>query len=281
MGDIRFQSLLLALGAHAILSIGAGGQQPQPPPLPDSVASKLPQADWVTLLTREPGLTEPVLIQPSYSLRDECVGQKLEGSVKFSFVVDASGNPRNVIFERALANGIDLFALKLMLESKFQPAMLRGSPVSAGREVEMHLRLCAEQRTDKSGKPEVFLRLRLPPEEKFEDWHHPPAQVNLAPISMPPGTQADSNNSSHLTAGKSLVRPPVPDGKGRPASFSISLIVDEHGIPQAVKPLKSTDQTLLPQIIQYISDIRFQPATNDGMPVPTQLTIDLDIKSDL
>ena len=209
------------------------------------------------------------------------MGQKLEGSVKFSFVVDASGNPRNVIFERALANGIDLLALKLMLESRFQPAVLSGSPVPAGREVEMRLQLCAEQRTDQSGKTGVFLRLRLPPEEKFEDWHRPPAQVNLAPISMPSGILAGSNNSSHLILEKCVARPPAPDGKGRSASFSISLVVDEHGIPQDVKPLKSADQTLLPQIIQYIRDFRYQPATNDGMPVPTQGTVDLDIKSDL
>lgn len=270
----RTESLSLVLGA--LLSIGAGGQQP--PPAPDPIESNLPQPNWVKLYDREQGIAEPLLNQPVYFLQSECKGRKLDGSVRFSFVVDSNGFPRNVVFERALAHEIDLLALKLMLSRRFQPAVLNGSPVAVGRSVEMRLRVCAEQTPGPYGKIDGSLRLRFPPEEKFEDWHHPPAQVNLAPISMPPGMQADHERiSSHFTSPKELAHPAPPNTKGRDASFSFNVLVDEHGIPQVVETLKATDQTLLPQFIQALRDVRYIPARKDGMPVPAHITVTLKI----
>jgi hypothetical protein len=284
MHDARFRSLFLALAVSALLPIGSAGQQP--PLARDSVGSNLPQPDnlpqpeWVKIYSREQGITEPTLIQPAYSLQGECKGDKDGGSVKFAFVVDSNGLPRNVVFERALANGVDLVALKLMLDSKFQPAMLNGSPVAAGRKVEMRLQICTEQKKDPSGRVDTVFRLRLPPEEKFAEWPDPPVQANLAPISMPPGMRAEHEptSGSHFTPSKALIRPKTPDVKGIPESFLVSLIVDEHGIPHDLKALQFTNRTLLPQILECIRNTRYQPALNDGMPVPALLTIGIDIQ---
>ena len=283
MNDIRFLSLLLTLAASMLLSINSAGQQP--PLAPDSVASNLrqpenlPQPEWVKLYSREQGITEPTLIQPDYSLQSECKGYKVGGSVKFAFVVDSNGLPRNVVFERALGNGVDLVSLRLMLDSKFQPATLNGSPVAVGRKVEMRLQICTEEKKDPSGRVDTVFRLRLPPEEKFAEWPDPPVQANLAPISMPPGMRAEHDpTSSNFTHSKSLILPRPPDVKGHAESFLVSLTADEHGIPHDLKVLQFTNRTLLPQILECIRNMRYQPALKDGMPVPALTTIGIDIQ---
>jgi hypothetical protein len=278
MSDIRRQSLLLVLAACALLSKGADGQQP--PPARDSVESNLPQPEWVKLYSREQGITGPTLIQPATSLQSECKGQKSDGRVTLSFVVDSNGLPRNVVFEKALASEVDLLALKLLLNSKFQPAMLNGTPVAAGQSVEMRLQVCSEVTKDQSGKRSGFLRLRYPPEEKLEGWHNPPAQANLAPIAMPPDMQFDKKPpSGDFTPPMMLTHPTPPDAKGHPGSFSFLVRVDEHGILQIQETLKSTDPQLLPLVMQCVRNTRHQPALYNGMPVPARSTIGMDIES--
>jgi len=268
----------MVLAAGSLLLTGAGGQQP--PPASESVQSNLPQPEWVKLYGGEQGVTEPKLIQPEYALQSECKGQKSEGSVKLSFVVDSEGQPRNVVFGRALANGIDLIALKLLLKSRFEPAVLNGSPVAVGRSVEMRLQVCAEESKDQSDETGASIRLRLPPEERFEDWHHPPVQANLAPIAILSGVMAEkSPTGSHFTAAKILIAAKRPDAKGRSGDFFVSFIVDEHGIPRSLVVLKATDQTLLPQVLQCVRNTRYQPALNDGMPVPAHYTMGINFRS--
>jgi hypothetical protein len=272
--DIRIQTLFLALFFGGLVSAGTEGQQS--PPSLDSFDLNLPQPEWVKLYGPGQGITEPILLQPTNSFQTDCRGTKLDGKVKFSFIIDSGGLPRNVVFEQALANEIDLLALKVMLESKFQPAMFNGNPVAVGGNLEMHIHTCAEQTADQSGKTQWTFRLRSTPEEKFEGWHHPPAQANLAPLAISPDVHAD-HLSSDLIPPKMLVRPPPPDAKGHSGKFSFQIFVDEHGVPQDLKVLTSTDSTLLPQVALCMRNMRFKPALKNGMPVPAHLTEELDI----
>lgn len=278
MSCIRRDSHLLILAACAVLAIKAVGQQS--PPAQDTVESKLPPPEWVKLYSRDQGITQPIPIESVSSFQSECKGQKRDGRVKLSFIVDSSGFPRNLVFERALANEVDLLALKLMMNTKFQPATLNGSPIAAGRSVEMRLQVCTEEITDQLGKAHAVFRLRYPPEERFEDWRNPQTQANLAPIAIPPGMWAELEPvNSHFTPPKILAHPQPPDAKGRSGSFSLVIVVDEHGIPQVKETLKSTDPTILPQVVQCFRNTRYRPALNDGMPVPARLTERLDIQS--
>ena len=265
---------MMALVFGALVFTRATGQQPSVSP--DSVELNLPQPEWVKLYSPERGISAPVLLQSAYPSQSECLGTKAGGDVRFSFVIDSNGLPRNVVFEQALANEIDVLALKVMLSSKFQPAMLNGTPVAVGRSVRMRLRTCAEQTTDQSGKTKFTVRLRSEPEEKFDDWHHPPAQANLAPIVLPPGIHAD-RMSSGLAPPTVLVHPPPPDAKGHSGKFLFKILVDEHGVPQDLEVLKSTDSTLLPQVTLSMRNMRFKPGLKDGMPVPAHLTVGIDI----
>jgi hypothetical protein len=278
MNDLRNHTLLLVLVACAFLSTSAVGQPPSP--TPDSVEANLIQSDWVTLYSHEQGVTEPVAIWPAAPLQSDCKLQKLDGRVKLSFVIDSNGIPRNLVFEQALANELDLLAIKLMLNAKFQPATLNGSPVAVGRSVEVHLQACEVETTDQSGKASTVFRLRKPAEEKLEVWRNAPTRANLAPITTPPGL-LEALEQAHIysIAPKPLIQPKSPDSKGHSGTFSFVVILDEHGIPQVREALKSTDQWLLPQVIQCVRNFRYQPARIDDMPVPTRITVGMDIKS--
>lgn len=273
---MTIQKLTMALALGALVLTGAEGQQP--PLSTDSGELNLPQPEWVKLHGPEQGISAPILVQSTYSLQSKCVGTKAGGDVKLSFVVDSRGLPRNVVFEKALANEIDLVALNVILNSKFQPAMLDGSPVAVGRSVKMRLQICAEQTTDPSGKNRFTFRLRSNPEETFDNLNHPPAQANLAPIVIQPGIHAD-RTSSGITPPTLLVHPPPPDAKGHSGKFSFKVLVNEHGVPQDLEVLKSTDLTLLPQVTLCMRNMRFKPALNEGMPVPAHITEDLDISA--
>ena len=269
MNLIRAHALLIAAFA-AFLSIGAGVQDSKSPPV--SGESNFPQPEWVKLYSREQGASAPVLIQLAGNFENDCKGLKRGGSVKFSFVVDSSGLPRNVVFERALANEIDLIALKLMLMSRFHPAMLDGNPVAVGRSVEMRLQVCDEQTKDSSGQVRGSSRLRSLPEEEFKEWEHSPDRANLAPDPMPHGLLANRGKINGLTPPKQLARPELPNLRGHSGSLFVEGFVDEHGIPQELKPVKHTDDELLPVFLQFFRNVRYQPAMKDGMPVPCHFT---------
>jgi hypothetical protein len=246
--------------------------------------SILPDAEVVKLYNGVQGVTAPALlnVQPANPLESKCKGAEENGTVKFSFIVDTSGHPRNVIFEQALANDVDLLALKVMLLSRFQPAMLNGSPVAIGEEAEMHLKACSEEVKDQSGKVTSHrFRLRFLPQEKFEDWRDGPVEANLAPFSMPAGANADHERvDSHFSLAKMLVRPGHPSaGREGQFSFQVRLLIDEHGVPRDIEILKATDRTMLPQVVQSFRKLRYQPARKDGMPVPVHEEVGLDISS--
>lgn len=276
MNHIPRRSLLCVLTACAFLPIPSKGQQPTPA----SADSNLPPANWVKLYSRDQVIAGPAIIEPEISIESDCKGKKSEGKVTLSFVVDSDGQPRNVFFEIANGNNIDLLALKWMLNSRFKPARFQDTPVPMGQKVEMRLQACQEETKDTSGKNSATFRLRLPPEEKFEDWQHSPAQANLAPIDMPSDVQAEHRPANgNFTPPKVLVRPSPPSANGHSGSFSFLVRVDEHGILEIQQTITSTDPQLLPGVMQCIRNFRHVPAFNNGMPVPAQATVGLSIKS--
>jgi hypothetical protein len=265
-----------AIVAVALATTACSAQQI--PVYPDTVNSNLPLPEQVELFNNAPGVVEPVLLpQQLAPLSTKCVGAKDSGTVAFSFVIDANGEPRNVIFKRAIANQIDLLALQILLGSRFQPAMLNGNPVAVGRDVEMHLEVCTEQQI---GTTSAVTRLRQLQSEKFAGWNHSPHQANLAPLHMPADAQAD-----HEKRGPDFTTPidiahRTLDAKGMSGSFEFGVLVDEHGLDHVEKVLKSTNPALLPVATLMIQSIRQTPAMKDGMPVPVHLTAGLNISSD-
>ncbi len=265
-------ALIAALALESSLSPVAGAQGALPA---KPISAPLPQPEHVKLSNDSPGLIEPTLVNAEgrIATNRECKGSDQDGTVKFSFVVDLNGHPRNVIFEQALENEIDLLALKIMLRSQFNPAMLNGAPVPVGREVEMRLRACAEIERDQSGQAIQRLHLRFPPDEKFKDWKQGQAEANLAPLLMPSGVYVDAEPVGGTFSQPKSLALPQPAALQGPRTFSLSvrMLVDEHGMPQDLQVLKCSDPAQSPQFVQTLRRMRFQPAMRDGMPVPAHI----------
>ncbi len=229
------------------------------------------------LHNNEPEVAEPVLLPQQFPvLSSKCDGAKDTGTVTLSFVIDAKGEPRNVVFKRALGNQIDILALQILLESHFQPAMLNGASIAVGRDAEIHLEVCTEPQP---GTINAVTRLCKPQIEKFTDWRHSPGQANLAPLHMPADAQADHEKpGADFTTPKAIAHRML-DTKGLSGSFEFGVLVDEHGIDHIEKVLKSTNPALLPVAVAMILSIRQTPAMKNGMPVPVHLTAGLNIGS--
>ncbi len=275
---LRLRHLNCALAA-VIIAIAASAQKPpaatpQLPRYPETRVSNLPQPQHIRLYNGASGLVEPVLItSETPSLSSVCKGTKDSGSVTLSFIVDDNGLPRNVVFKQALANQIDLLALQILLDSRFQPALLNGSPVSVGRDVAIRLQVCIEESPDGTGK----IRLRSPKTEKFNDWRHAPAEANLAPVPMPADALADGENiGPDFSDAKDIAHKSL-DPHGMSGNFAFGVLVDEHGLGHIEKVLQSTNPKLLPIAAMMIQNVRHTPAMKDGMPVPLHLTERLEI----
>lgn len=77
------------------------------------------------------GVTAPTLIhqvQPQFT--DEARQSKLEGTVEIQLIVDAYGNPENIVVVRHLGMGLDQKAVDAVRQYKFKPAMFQGHPVA-------------------------------------------------------------------------------------------------------------------------------------------------------
>ena len=244
------------------------------PKFPENLASRVPKPEPVKLANNVPGVAEPVLMpHPAPVPSPDCEGTKESSAVTLSFVVDADGNARNIMFKRAQGDQSDLLALKILSKSHFTPAMINGAAAAFGRDVEMHLDLCAERLP---GSSITTTRLRAPQTEKFFNWKNAPDEANLAPLNMPADAIADGEQSgdASFVYPKNLPQGSMFNTQGMNGSFAFGLLIDEHGVGHIEKVLRSTNPALLPIAAAMILSIRRAPAMKDGMPVPMHMMVE-------
>ncbi len=269
------QSDRLLTALFVAISVSAGAQQ-------SAVSAPLPKPEQVKLYTAAPKVTKasPLVFDFGNSLAEKCGGLVKAANVRFSLVVDASGRPRNVIFDKPLGNDIDLLALKVMLMTHFHPATLNGSPVAVGQFLDMRLEICIETAKSAAGQDVSNVRLRFAPEEILSDWDRPADEANLAPIEMPTSVFADGEHINALfSEPRAIARPKIPPELLKFGTFKFRLLVDEHGIPRDRVALECTDPKRLPQIANLMQEIRYVPAMKDGMPLPAHITEELAFRS--
>jgi hypothetical protein len=141
-----FMRRFLFASAIALSLLSAGAQQQL---LPSSSSQfKLPAPETVKLSNRAPGLVEPTILPLHFesSSKGECDGQKENGNVTFSLVIDALGRPRNIFFKRPLGKEIDSIAIQVAEAGRFRPAMLNGAAVAVAGILDVHLHACNKER---------------------------------------------------------------------------------------------------------------------------------------
>jgi TonB family protein len=229
-----------------------------------------------------PDVTAPELLPLDMApIAAESCEKIVDGKVVLSVIVDAKGNPRNLMFVSPLGTELDRFALKIAAADRFKPGTYEGAPVAVAQTLDVDLQSCLVETKDDQGKKAYRLRLRSLPEQTLENLPHPPEKAVL-------------------TAGNSFVYSyPLPSGiklpvilnhgnaefteAARAAKFKgvclLSFVVDKQGMPQNIRVERPLGMGLDENAIKAVSQYRFKPAMLDGEPVafPTHVEVNFKI----
>jgi TonB family protein len=172
------------------------------------------------------GVSVPVVIQktePEYSEEARLAG--VDGSVRISLVVDPEGNPTDLRVTRPIGFGLDEAALKTVGSWKFKPGVKDGVAVPVRTSIEVNFRI-----GDK------------------KDTLHMQSFV----CKLPEG------------ASRPMVlktEHPAPPGPDETVSVTISMDVDERGVPGNLHLLKLTEAERENDVLAALREWRFQPGT--------------------
>jgi hypothetical protein len=118
----------------------------------------------VTVYSSGDGLTLPEIIPIASMLLpiDECK-KKIDGEVSLFFVVDTTGTPRNLLFDRPLGSDLDRFALQIVSGVRFRPGTLNGNPIIVAQKAKVFMQTCLIESPDGNGQNRLALQLRTMP----------------------------------------------------------------------------------------------------------------------
>lgn len=179
------------------------------------------------------GVSVPVVIQktePEYTEEARLAG--VDGIARISLVVDLHGNPTDLRVTRPIGFGLDEAALKSVASWKFKPGVKEGVAVPVRTSIEVNFRL---------------------PEPK--DTLHMQSFV----CKLPEGaTRPMVLVSEH----------PSPPGPDETVFVTISMDVDERGVPGNLHLLKLTDAERENDVLAAMREWRFRP----GVAAPCKLS---------
>jgi TonB family protein len=222
-----------------------------------------------------PEITAPQLtpeLAPFISDKD-CEGS-YHGKTTLNMGVDAAGMPSYFYLTDATGDDLDKLALIIIKGDRFNPATRNGSPVAIRQSVELSIEGCIEYSVDNSGNRASSLRLKTQPTQTFGHFREPHYK--------------NFSNAGQLYHGVSA---PIPfltpsavltDEALRKKVNEIclvSLVVNEHGMPQNPKVVKPIGYGLDESALRAIQSYRFVPAVRDGKPISVQMSIEVAFRT--
>lgn len=261
----------------SLATIGGVSQEPSPAAAPAAATEKVHFA--------EKGITSPVLLpgDESYPTGASCKEER-RGEVRLSMIVDSKGLPRRIVFERPLGNGLDLLALKVAEEDRFQPATLQGEPVAVGRVDAMTIRACAVATKDDSGNEVTSLKLLAQPRQQFEIAPRPNGEIMLIPGEVEDDAQIHLYRiGGKVSAPRALCQPEAKyseygSKKNITGKAAFSFIVDVHGIPRNIKLVRSLEPSMDENALEAVRGYRFKPAMTEGRPVAITVFVEVNFQ---
>jgi TonB family protein len=186
------------------------------------------------------GVSTPTVLQktePSYS--EEARVAAVDGNVRISLVVDSQGNPSDLKVTRPIGFGLDEAALRSIASWKFKPGMKDGLAVPVQTSIEVNFRLL----------------------DKGDTLH-----MERFVCKLPEGASRPKVLKSE--------HPPSP-GPDETVSVTISMDVNERGVPENLHLVKLTEAKWENDVIAAMREWRFQPsvAGGDGKPVVAPCTL--------
>lgn len=269
----------------------AAAQQIAPPALPlaSSASPTAAQPAEQMVYYAGPGVAAPELLP--VTVTDLATGhcKKLDGTVILSVIVDANGVPRNVYFLRARGDDLDRMALNLVTTERFRPGTHNGAPSATVDSIEVNLEACIEDEKNEAGLKVRALRLKSVPNQKLR-LQEPPSEDATSTLSSTSQSRPVERDIVPYKAGEGISAPVIFHteiarftDEARRAKYQgvclISLIVDEHGMPQNVHVIRALGMGLDNKAVEAVREYRFKPAMKkDGTPVPTIITIEINFR---
>jgi TonB family protein len=233
------------------------------------------------------GLRLPELIPIASILLpiDNCK-KRIDGEVSLFFVVDTTGTPRNLLFDRPLGSDLDRFALQIVSSVRFRPGNLNGNPVVVAQKAKVRVETCLVESTDGSGSKRLSLQLRSMPKIAFSATNAEPSRTVLTipdtPQAIENGTARIYKIGGDLTPPIALIAPPVYPEIAWSVKFSgtciISVVVDSQGMPQNLKLGRTIGHGLDEKAVEAVHRYRFKPAMKNGVPVASKIDIEINFR---
>jgi len=235
-----------------------------------------------------PGVTAPQLISFNAVVTPPEHCKKIDGAATLFVVVDGTGSPSEFFFIHPIGNDLDKMALEIVAADRFKAGAFEGVPASVAVEDEMKLQACLEERKDSSGKKVYSLDLKSAPEQNLTVRPGPlqessPISARVLPVSHTPPSDGVYRVGGPVSAPRPLNRVEANfSDKGRREHISglslFGLIVDVHGMPEAITVVKSLEPSMDQNAIAAVSRYRFMPAMRYGEPVPVRITVEVNFK---
>jgi len=285
---MRHESILLAL---AFVSAVLGAQQPSSQsapatPLPDFYPPDAAPFSYRTAFYARSGVTAPTLLPLNVVGLASGHCKKLDGTTEISLIVAEDGTPAEIYLLRATGTDLDRLALNIAKDDRFDPGTYNGKPAPTVISDQIALHTCIRETPNDQGKniPEIILRST--PDQKIELRQEP------APSTMPivdDRTEKQPTEGPPYKVGGPVSSPVVIHSVA--AQFTdvarsnkyqgvclISLVVDAQGLPTNMRIARPLGMGLDQQAIEAIRHYRFTPAMKNGVPVPVQVTIEVDFR---
>jgi TonB family protein len=236
-----------------------------------------------------PGLTAPELLPPeAVQFPAEKCKEKLDGKALLSLVVDEAGNPRNIQFLRPIGTDLDQFARRVVAADRFKPATKNGTPVAVAQSAEVDLQACLIHSKDSAGKKTSLLQLWSAPIQSLKDLPSPLEEAVVASDDLPlinseSGAFHTERIGGRVTAPVALnsVEAEFTNEASR-AKYQgvcqLSLIVDEHGVPQNVFVVQGLGYGLNEKAVAAANKYRFKPAMRNGVPIAARIMVQVNFR---
>jgi TonB family protein len=205
------------------------------------------------------GVTAPELVPATLKTDQVPHCRKWDGTVLLSVVIDPSGQAREIYFLRPTGNDLDKEALEIAAHDRFKPGSLNGAPVAVGLALQVKMEFCVEPVTADANMGNFSAKLRSQPEQ------------TIRPLSK------DHDSSVPVLGLKPNkgVMPPVPLNDLEPlngnAECVVSVLIDEHGMPEDLKIVKSVNAEFDRAALTAVSHERYKPAIKDGVPIAVRI----------
>jgi TonB family protein len=177
------------------------------------------------------------------------------GATLIGLIVDANGLPQNIHVVRSLEPSLDEKAMDAIRQYRFKPAMKDGKiPVPVQITVEVDFRLYKKG----PGNDGCSTEFPAPVHPAFGGGHlvDPPVLIS----SVQP-LYTDEARKNHITG-----------------TCTLQVTIDANGVPQNVRVVNGLDPGLDANAIEAVKQWRYKPATEKGVAVPFDSTVDVNFR---